>query len=75
MGVIYHRPPRGRPIYLGMRLGLWDVQGAFPRFWCPSCGTEVFSVGAKQCPRCEKEEKKYAYEELSQPLWGLYPGE
>lgn len=68
MGVIYHRPSRGRPVYLGLRLGIWDVQGAIPRAWCTRCGAEVFLRGFERCLRCEKEEQKNVSKELCQPL-------
>lgn len=55
MCVIYLRPPYGRPVWKGVRLGLVDFQGAIPRFWCPVCGGEVFLRGAERCSRCEKE--------------------
>ena len=53
MGVIYQKP--GRPVWEGPRLGLRDLQGAIPRFWCAKCGTEVFRIGRELCPRCKKE--------------------
>lgn len=54
MCVVYVRPRR--PVWIGARLGLQDLQGALPRFWCRECGAEVFNLGAEKCPRCEKEE-------------------
>ena len=54
MGVIYQRP--GRPVWVGIRPGLRDLQGAIPRFWCANCGTEVFWPGRELCRGCEKEE-------------------
>jgi len=73
MCVIYVRPRR--PVWVGPRLGLQDLQGALPRFWCPVCGTEVFCLGAEKCPKCAKEEKRYVCEKLRKPLRGVYPGE
>lgn len=55
MGVLYQRP--NRPVRVGARLGLQDLQGAIPRFWCLRCGTEVFFTGRMYCHRCEKEEE------------------
>lgn len=55
MAVLYQKP--GRPIWLNARLGLQDLQGAIPRAWCVSCGTEVFLAGRLYCHRCEKEEQ------------------
>lgn len=73
MCVLYLRPRR--PVWIGPRLGLQDLQGALPRFWCVECGTEVFCLGAEKCPRCAKEEEKYVYRQVREPLCGVYPGE
>ena len=56
MGIIFQRP--GRPVWIGIRLGSGDLQGAIPRFWCQTCGAEVFWTGRELCRRCEKEETK-----------------
>ena len=55
MAVLFQKP--GRPAWIGARLGLQDLQGAIPRFWCVSCGTEVFFTDSLYCHRCEKEEQ------------------
>lgn len=68
MCLLYGRPPVRRPIWLGPRLGLWDMQGAIPRSWCVGCGTEVFLPDTELCQRCKKEEEKYVREELSKSL-------
>lgn len=68
MGVIYHRSSAGRPVYLGLRLGFWDVQGAIPRGWCTRCGAEVFLRGFERCLRCEKEERRNVPKELRESL-------
>lgn len=47
----------GRPVWVGPRLGLQDLQGALPRSWCVGCGTEIFLTGKMYCRRCEKEER------------------
>lgn len=64
MGVLYQRP--GRPVWVGARLGLGDLQGAIPRFWCLKCGAEVFLIGRAYCPRCEKE--VFQDEKQTEPL-------
>ncbi len=71
MSVVYLKP--GRPIWVGPRLGLQDLQGALPRFWCRCCGAEVFMAEHSLCPRCEKEEKEN--EKVRQSLRGVYSGE
>ncbi len=58
MHVLYLRPPDRRPIWVGLRPGLTDMQGAIPRFWCINCGAEVFTKGMERCFRCAKEEGK-----------------
>lgn len=62
-----------RPIWIGPRLGLQDLQGARPRAWCLNCGTEVFLWGQAYCHRCEKE--AYRYEKEAESLRGMHPGE
>lgn len=57
MYIVLVRSPKGRPVWKGPRLGLVDWQGAIPRFWCRTCGSEVFLWGKDCCPRCEKEEQ------------------
>ncbi len=56
MAVFYQNPKR--PVWVGARLGLQDLQGAIPRFWCNGCGAEVFFTGRSYCHRCEKEEQE-----------------
>lgn len=70
MGVVLQKPKR--PVWVGVRLGLQDLQGVIPRFWCSRCGAEGFISGRIYCHRCEKEE---LYEkQLRQPLQELYTG-
>ena len=61
MCVLYIRPCR-RPIWVGSYLGLVDMQGALPRFWCLGCGTEIFASNTDYCPKCKKEDEKDVYE-------------
>lgn len=68
MCVLYMRPPSRRPVRIGLRIGLRDIQGEIPRAWCRSCGAEVFYGGADQCPRCGKEAQSHVYEKLPQSL-------
>ena len=68
MCVLYLRPPKRRPVWLGARPTLQDLQGAIPRHWCERCGAEVFEQGRQECPRCEKERKQNVSESLRQPL-------
>ena len=68
MGVLYLRSCRRHPVWLGIRLGLSDGQGAIPRSWCPACGGEVFSVEAVFCERCLKEDMLYGNEVSFKPL-------
>ena len=68
MCILYLRPPRRRPVWVGPRLGFRDHQGEIPRSWCQSCGAEVFLEGAVLCPKCEKEKYDGMYEKLCQPL-------
>ena len=68
MYLLYRRPPVWRPIWLGSRLGLLDMQGAIPRGWCANCGTELFIPDTELCQRCKKEEEKHVREELSKSL-------
>ena len=70
MGVVYQKPKR--PVWVGVRLGLQDLQGAIPRFWCTCCGAEVFLRGRTVCHRCEKEEGYY--EQMQQSLRRLHTG-
>lgn len=56
MGILYQKVRR--PVWVGARLGLQDLQGALPRFWCANCGAEGFLIGREYCHRCEKEERK-----------------
>jgi len=72
MCVVYLRPRR--PVWLGPRLGLQDLQGALPRGWCQSCGREVFYFGAEKCAGCAKEEESYVCRQLRKPLRGVHPG-
>ncbi len=60
-----------RPVWVGPRLGLQDLQGGIPRAWCVGCGTELFFKGRLYCKRCEKEEK---YEKKRKSLRRLHPG-
>lgn len=46
-----------RPVWVGPRLGMQDLQGAIPRCWCAQCGSEVFLTEKSYCKRCEKEEE------------------
>ena len=71
MAVLYQKP--GRPVWVGPHLGLQDLQGVYPRFWCLSCGTEVFLWGKTYCHRCEKEACRN--EKRAESLRGMYPGE
>ena len=48
-----------RPVWIGPRLGMQDLQGAIPRCWCARCGSEVFLTGKIYCKRCEKGEENY----------------
>ena len=50
-----------RPVWLGPRLGLQDLQGALPRSWCSRCGCEVFAWDTERCFRCNKEETNDVY--------------
>jgi len=68
--LMYTKPRR--PIWVGPRLGLQDMQGVVPRFWCPNCGTEVFLRGVEKCRRCEKEDREN--EKLSKSLLGMHTG-
>ena len=68
MGVLYLRSSRRHPVWLGIRLGLLDGQGAIPRSWCPACGGEVFSEETEFCDRCMKEDKRYGNEMQIKPL-------
>jgi hypothetical protein len=70
MGVVFQKPKR--PVWVGVRLGFQDLQGAIPRFWCTSCGAEVFLTGRAYCHRCEKEE--FYDKQMGQPLQGLHTG-
>ena len=62
-GVLFLRPPDRQPVWIGPRLGLWDVQGQIPRNWCCRCGKEVFLQETNLCSKCEKEEKVYVRDE------------
>ena len=44
-----------RPVWVGPRLGMQDLQGVIPRSWCVRCGTEIFLQGKMYCKRCKKE--------------------
>lgn len=68
MCVLYLRPPNCRPVFMGVRPALEDLQGAIPRAWCQTCGAEVFAKGRQECPRCEKERKQNVSEKLCQSL-------
>ena len=70
MGIGFQKPKR--PVWVGVRLGLQDLQGAIPRFWCKKCGTEVFLTGSCYCHRCKKEEPYY--EQMQQPLRRVHTG-
>ena len=70
MGVLFQNPKR--PVWVGVRLGFQDLQGAIPRFWCNRCGAEVFLTGRAYCHRCEKEERYD--EQMGQPLQRLHTG-
>jgi len=67
MYVVYKTSVR-RPVCLGPRLGLLDMQGVTPRGWCPVCGSEVFLLGTELCSRCKKEEEKNVCKKLRQSL-------
>ena len=60
-----------RPVWIGPRLGLQDLQGGIPRAWCARCGTEVFVTGKMYCKRCEKEEQN---EKNRKSLCALHTG-
>ena len=60
-----------RPVWIGPRLGLQDLQGGIPRSWCVGCGSEVFLTGKMYCKRCEKEAKN---EQKRKSLRRLYTG-
>ena len=70
MGVLFQNPKR--PVWVGARLGLQDLQGVIPRFWCNRCGAEVFLTGRTYCHRCEKEEQHD--EQMGKPLRNLHTG-
>ena len=70
MGVVFQKPKR--PVWVGVRLGFQDLQGAIPRFWCPGCGAEVFLTGEIFCHRCEKEEQND--EQMQQSLSRVHTG-
>lgn len=70
MGVLYQHPRR--PVWIGVRLGMQDLQGAIPRFWCVNCGAEVFLTGSIYCHRCEKE--AIVYEKPAKSLCHLHTG-
>lgn len=67
MCVVYKTSVR-RPVWLGPRLGLLDMQEAIPRGWCPICGSEVFLPGTELCSRCKKEEEKNVCKKWFQSL-------
>lgn len=74
-GIVYLRSHRRRPVWIGERVGILDVQGMIPVNWCGSCGAEVFTEGEVLCSRCsgQKGELDDA-DETAKPLSALHPG-
>ena len=60
MCVVYLRPGGRRPIWLGVRPAMRDIQADIPAGWCEVCGKEVFSVGQQLCQVCAlRKESEY----------------
>ena len=59
--IIYRKDHRRRPIHLGKRQFIRDIQADIPAGWCTLCGCEVFRQGEDRCIWCQKR-KENPYE-------------
>ena len=74
IGVLYLRSHGRRPVWLGTRWGMRDMQAEVPEGWCSRCGREVYTREQLLCGRCIAKKGEESNEEDGKSVFELSAG-